>query len=87
MRERVVVAFPSLFCNPVEKTHNTVLTPIQNPNEHLLCYVVAEQTFAPTTNLDVTNQFGGQRFGTQLIDKLCVPTTVQSASAARVVEE
>jgi hypothetical protein len=87
MRERVVVAFPSLFCNPVEKTHSSITYPVQHPTDHLLCYSVAELTFAPTANLDVTNQFGGQSLGVQQIDKLCVPTTVQGASAAPVVEE
>jgi hypothetical protein len=82
MRERVVVAFPYLFCNPVEITQDSVATPIKHPDDHLVCYEIAEQTFAPDPTVVVDNRFNEppnyQTLSVQSLNLLCVPTTVSA---------
>jgi len=66
---------PIEFCNPVEKTHDGVTTPIKNPKAHLLCY-----TITPTTTFTggarVLNQFNpnGLTLPMATADMLCVPS-------------
>src|SRR5439155_1367870 len=47
---------PVYFCNPVEKTHNNVVTPIEHPDAHLVFYLISQQAF--TTSITTVNQFG-----------------------------
>ena len=66
------VAKPALFCNPVQKTHNGVVTPIIHPNDHLTCYKITPRAFDKTVQLH--NQFGDPQFRSKQADMLCVPT-------------
>ena len=66
------VGRPVLFCNPVQKWHEGVFTPIANPNDHLTCYRMTPEPFARVT--DIRNQFGDRRLETSFADMLCVPT-------------
>jgi len=68
----VRVAQPFGFCNPVEKTHAGVVTPINHPLDHLVCYVIAGTPF--TTVVRVQNQFGRERLKLSTADLLCVPS-------------
>jgi hypothetical protein len=66
------VGRPVLFCNPVQKWHDGVFTPIANPADHLTCYSMTPQPYARVT--DIRNQFGDLRLETSFADMLCVPT-------------
>ena len=63
---------PTFFCNPVQKTHNGVVTPITNPNDHLTCYTITKVPFVRQVTLH--NQFGNPRFQSSYTDMACVPT-------------
>lgn len=66
------LARPTLFCNPVQKLHNNVVTPIQHPNDHLTCYRMTPVALNRTVQLH--NQFGDPIFTSYRADLLCVPT-------------
>ena len=79
-REVVKILRPVLFCNPVEKHHDDVITPIENPADHLTCYV-----FTPSTTKSIVvrtrNQFGEEKLVATHSRLLCVPSqkrTVQT---------
>ena len=62
------------FCNPVEKWHDEVLTPISNPDHHFTVYYLHYAEEPQTWQVEVDNQFGTQLltvFGPVL---LAVPT-------------
>jgi len=63
---------PLLFCNPVQKIHNGVVTPITNPDDHLTCYTITKAPF--TKDVTLHNQFGDPRFQSSYTDLACVPT-------------
>jgi hypothetical protein len=63
---------PVLLCNPVEKTHNDIVTPIQNPDDHLVCYKLEGTQFTATAQ--VGNQFGEEILTVEPADLLCVPS-------------
>jgi hypothetical protein len=63
---------PVLFCNPVQKTHAGVITPVQNPDVHLACYSMTRVPFERTQ--EIRNQFLPQTFALGPPDTLCVPT-------------
>ena len=63
---------PVLFCNPVQKTHDGVVTPITNPNDHLTCYTMNRVPF--TREVELRNQFGDYKFRSKYADMSCVPT-------------
>lgn len=71
------------FCAPADKLHNGQITSIQNPNDHLTCYVFEETTTAPVTApatpvlVHTKNQFGTERFFVKQARYLCVPTSKQ----------
>lgn len=46
------------LCNPVEKTHNNVITSITNPDSHLVWYDLADDTPKDTRLVNISNQFG-----------------------------
>jgi hypothetical protein len=61
-----------LFCNPVRKQHNNVITPITNPNDHLTCYSMTPVPYVRVVGL--RNQFGEHGFQSRAADMACVPT-------------
>lgn len=63
---------PLAFCNPVQKTHNGVITPITNPDDHLTCYTITPVPFVRDVTLH--NQFGDFKFESNRADITCVPT-------------
>ena len=63
---------PVAFCNPVEKRHQGVVTPIQNPEAHLTCDAMTRARFEGDAS--IRNQFGGQDIRVGPPDTLCVPT-------------
>jgi plastocyanin len=74
---------PKLLCNPVEKqvvnADGTVeITPIQNPENHLMCYdikkVKGELKFEKR-NVFTNNQFGPEQLDVKKEKQLCVPST------------
>jgi hypothetical protein len=69
----------AFHCNPVVKTANGVVTPITNPNAHLLCFTTpkvpaAAVVTAPTYKVSVSNQFGSAELDTGQPVLLCLPT-------------
>jgi hypothetical protein len=70
--ETVTLRRPIAFCNPVEKRHDTIVTPTNHPNDHLVCYSFAATTF--TGGALVRNQFGGVPLPLGGADILCVPS-------------
>ena len=77
-REVVKVLQPVLFCNPVEKQHDGVITPIippstANDQDHLTCYVFTPST-TKTTGVRTRNQFGEERLLATGSRFLCVPS-------------
>ena len=76
-REVVRVLRPVLFCNPVEKDHDGVITPIipstANDKDHLTCYVFTPSTLK-VTGVRTRNQFGEERLLATRSRFLCVPS-------------
>jgi hypothetical protein len=72
----------AFHCNPVQKTTVTTppsVTPITNPNAHLLCFATPQLPAAtvvtqPTYKVSVTNQFGTAELDTKQPVLLCLPT-------------
>ena len=56
--EEVLVMEPFFFANPVRKTHGTEVTEIENPQAHLVLYVIVGGAFGEMVEVD--NQFGLQ---------------------------
>jgi hypothetical protein len=72
--ETTAVLHPFLFCNPVKKIHNGIVTAIQHPDVHLTCYVTGTSNFSGT-NINIRNQFVAlNNQPVQQPDLLCVPT-------------
>ncbi len=65
---------PQLLCNPTEKIHNNVETPILNPLDHLVCYRL-EGTIPQINGAFVRNQFGTESLHLDIADLLCLPST------------
>jgi len=68
---------PEFFCNPVEKVHDGVLTPISNPDHHLTVYNINNITTGSqpqTWQVEVDNQFGTQVLNVSDPVMLAVPT-------------
>ena len=63
-----------LFCNPTEKLHGTVTTPISNPENHLTIYNLLYEADPVSRRVEVTNQFGTQNLTVYGPVKLAVPT-------------
>lgn len=66
---------PTLFANPVQKTHGSEVTDIKNPDEHLVFYWITGGEFG-TMGLPIANQFGPQflNVGQDIEDILGVPS-------------
>ena len=75
-RADAVVTQPLRFCNPVEKLRFETgqFTPIRHPFAHLKCYRIDSLGAFTPRDVDVTNQFGAERFKVVQPDSLCVPT-------------
>jgi len=52
---KVVVVEPVYFANPVQKTHDCVVTPIENPEAHLVFYKIVGAPYK--TIVGIKNQF------------------------------
>jgi len=65
-------------CNPVRKTINSAsgqtITPIVNPNDHLLCFALSKPPTQPSYTVIATNQFGTGELTTGKPVTLCLPT-------------
>ena len=68
------VRYADLFCNPTEKMHGSVTTPISNPEGHLTIYDLEFEEEPVTKRVEVTNQFGTQNLTVHGPVKLAVPT-------------
>ena len=62
------------FCNPVEKLHDDVLTPISNPDHHLTIYSLDYEEEPQMRLVEVNNQFGTQNLTVWGPVMLAVPT-------------
>lgn len=62
------------FCNPVEKLHNDVLTPISHPDHHLALYPIGYEGEPQVWFVEVDNQFGTQQLVVSGPFGLAVPT-------------
>jgi hypothetical protein len=71
---QVTVGRPVLHCNPTEKLHGTVVTPVKSPAEHLVCYYVTKTSLPDVRPLFTRNQFGVEQLTTTTADILCVPS-------------
>jgi uncharacterized repeat protein (TIGR02543 family) len=67
------VGYAGAFCNPVEKWHNGV-TPISNPDHHLLVYGLDYEEEPQMWFVEVDNQFGTQQLIVEGPVALAVPT-------------
>lgn len=71
----VRVVQPTLFCNPVEKTVNNVVTgDIEEPNVHLTCYDIKGPQKTEAQEFEVDNQFEHDFFTVTSWNLLCVPS-------------
>jgi hypothetical protein len=71
--ETVQAFQPVLFCNPVEKIHGGVVTPIQHPLVHLTCYATSASNF-PGIGVNITNQIVSASLRVAKPDLLCLPS-------------
>jgi hypothetical protein len=69
---------PTRLCNPVEKTHAVTVTPIKNPETHLMCYQAkpakGEAKHEKVLGIHVNNQFGPERLDTIKEEEFCAPS-------------
>jgi len=68
------LGWPWYFCNPTEKWDNEVLTPISNPDHHLIVYSLAYQEEPKEWFVEINNQFGAQQLTLWGPIALAVPT-------------
>jgi hypothetical protein len=62
------------FCNPAEKVHDPVTTPIWNPDHHFTLYTLSYEGEPQTWQVEVMNQFGTQNLTVSGPFALGVPT-------------
>jgi len=74
---QVLVTWPIFFANPVRKTHEGMVTEINNPEAHLVFYEILGGVFE--TEVQVVNQFGEQTFYLYEPTFLAVPSVKLSA--------
>jgi len=72
--EEVGVSGPLYFANPVQKTHGGIVTEIENPEAHLVFYLIGGNSFVPGVQVQVVNQFGEQTFNVDSPFFLAVPS-------------
>lgn len=84
-RESARVGRPVLLCNPTEKVHGEnpagadieTVTPITNPDAHLVCYRIAVPNLSPNRAAHVRNQFDKDTIKVAQPVLLCVPSRKQ----------
>jgi hypothetical protein len=64
------VGGPILFCNPVKKIHNKVVTPILHPRDHLTCYKIKDR-LAWYDAMDDESRWKVQEFFWSTIARTC----------------
>lgn len=69
---RVKPGEPVLFCNPVQKALDPVISRITNRDAHLTCYATKETPFE--AGVRAATQFGEERLKVRGADLLCVPS-------------
>jgi len=62
------------FCNPAEKVHDDMVTPISNPDHHFTMYSLTYEEEAQEWFVEATNQFGTQQLVVSGPVGLAVPT-------------
>ena len=80
---------PKMLCTPVEKqvdnADGTVeITPIQNPENHLMCYDIKKMKGEPKfekRNVFTDNQFGPEDLEVKKVKQLCLPSSVFCTSS------
>ena len=70
----VRVAQPLYFCNPVTKTVDGEITPIEEEEVHLTCYDIKCPQKTTAQQFNVLNQFESDLFTITSWDILCVPS-------------
>jgi len=70
----VLVYEPVAFANPVEKRIGDDVTEIENPDEHLVFYMLEGDPLDPEVEVAVFNQFGEQAFNVTGPGLLAVPS-------------
>ena len=68
------VGAPWYFCNPTEKLHDDVTTPLSNPDHHLMVYDISYADEPVTAYVEVDNQFGLEQLMVRGPIALAVPT-------------
>lgn len=68
------LGWPWYFCNPTEKWHNEVLTPISSPDHHLTVYSLAYEEDPKEWFVEISNQFGTQELMVWGPIGLAIPT-------------
>jgi hypothetical protein len=71
---------PWYFCNPTEKWHDEVLTPISDPDHHLTVYSLAQQEEPKEWFVEISNQFGTQQLSLGGPVAVAVPTQMVGPS-------
>jgi len=71
---KATVKDAEFFCNPVEKVHGNVTTPILHPDHHLTFYTIDCEEELQTWQVQVDNQFGTQNLTVEGPVGLAVPT-------------
>jgi len=69
-----MVGPPGWFCNPVEKRHEGVVTPVLDSDHHLTVYYLSPEEEPQHWFVDVNNQFGMQELMVSGPVALAVPT-------------
>jgi len=74
--EDVTVWEPVFFANPVQKTFESEVTDIQNPDDHWVFYSIEDIGFDESINkpIQIDNQFGPQTLDLTYRDTLAVPS-------------
>ena len=68
------VGMPRYFCNPTEKLHDDVTTPLSNPDHHLMVYDISYADEPVTEYVEVDNQFRLEELMVRGPVALAVPT-------------
>lgn len=74
LEEDVRVLRPLALCNPVEKTHDGLVTEILNPDAHLVCYQIQVGGETVNRTLGVSDQFVNEILTLTRPDLICVPS-------------
>ena len=81
------VGSAELFCNPTEKMHDDMTTPMSNPDHHLMIYDFISYDGEPVTEyVEVDNQFGLEELMVQGPVALAVPTQKEGHEAPLLLD-